>query len=169
MIYRIRHTSASAHTNYLVHLLKSVEPLLNQGRVFYITSRPCQLLFLRFQKNPLPFSLATSGSCFPENPVRPGVFRSGAHSTANRHLVNHFLSNQLKKFIKRFKRLALPKPPAARPVASREMRILQAAEKLSMAHERKILEPSVSTYANTLNRAYFDQLPITQGGATVSG
>ncbi|MFC4239071.1 hypothetical protein, partial [Marinobacter oulmenensis] len=50
LISRIRHTSASAHTNYLVHLLKSVEPLLNQGRVFYITSRPCQLLFAEISK-----------------------------------------------------------------------------------------------------------------------
>ena len=40
--------SASAHTNYLVNLLKSVERLLNQGRVFYITAPPCQRLFSMF-------------------------------------------------------------------------------------------------------------------------
>ena len=44
LIFRVRNTSASAHTNCLVNLLKSFEPSLNQGRTFYSESRPCQPL-----------------------------------------------------------------------------------------------------------------------------
>ena len=48
LIFRVRNTSASAHTNYLVHLLKSVELLLNRGCVFYMLPRCCQPLFEEF-------------------------------------------------------------------------------------------------------------------------
>ncbi|HET8802896.1 MAG TPA: hypothetical protein VFN01_17130, partial [Marinobacter sp.] len=49
LIFHIRNTSASAHTNYLVNFLKSVERLLNQGGVFYIVTPPCQpFVFRRF-------------------------------------------------------------------------------------------------------------------------
>jgi len=45
----------------LVNFLKSVEPLLNQGRVFYIESRPCQPLifsvFKLFQTRQKPSGL----------------------------------------------------------------------------------------------------------------
>ncbi|MDK8465929.1 hypothetical protein, partial [Marinobacter sp. SS13-12] len=43
---RIRNTSASAHTNYLVNFLKSVRGLPDQGGVFYIESLPCQPFIL---------------------------------------------------------------------------------------------------------------------------
>ncbi|MDI9245180.1 hypothetical protein, partial [Marinobacter sp. CHS3-4] len=44
LIFRIRNTSASAHTNYLVNFLKSSRelPFPDQGRVFYSESLPCQ-------------------------------------------------------------------------------------------------------------------------------
>ncbi|WP_225316834.1 MULTISPECIES: hypothetical protein, partial [Marinobacter] len=45
-IFRIRNTSASAHTNYLVNFLKSVRGLPDQGGVFYIESPPCQPFIL---------------------------------------------------------------------------------------------------------------------------
>jgi len=80
LIFRVRNTSASAHTNYLVNFLKSVEPLLNQGRVFYIESRPCQ---------PLIFSVFKSLKPAKNRPAY--CFKRGAHSTRNRYLVNRFL------------------------------------------------------------------------------
>lgn len=48
LIFRIRNTSASAHTNYLVNFLKSVRGLPDQGGVFYIESLPCQPLSEEF-------------------------------------------------------------------------------------------------------------------------
>ena len=91
LIFRVRNTSASAHTNYLVNFLKSVEPLLNQGRVFYIESRPCQPLifsvFKLFQtrQKPSGLLLQTRRAFYTELP-----------------LVNRFLKKSEIVFLQRF-------------------------------------------------------------------
>jgi len=75
----------------LVNFLKSVEPLLNQGRVFYIESRPCQ---------PLIFSVFKSLKPAKNRPAY--CFKRGAHSTLNRHLVNRFLKKAENHFLQSF-------------------------------------------------------------------
>ena len=65
LTFRIRNTSASAHTNYLVNFLKSVrsvESIPDQGRVFYIESPPCQPLSEEFKN--LKSSINSNG-CLP--------------------------------------------------------------------------------------------------------
>ena len=103
LIFRVRNTSASAHTNYLVNFLKSVERLLNQGRVFYIESRPCQ---------PLIFSVFKSLKSAKNRPAY--CFKRGAHSTLNRHLVNRFLKKSENHFLQSFQAVT----PSGRPCLS---------------------------------------------------
>ncbi|WP_288354136.1 hypothetical protein, partial [uncultured Marinobacter sp.] len=71
LIFRIRNTSASAHTNYLVNFLKSSRGLPDQGGVFYIESLPCQPFILtsvlnrktanKFKRLPFNFWSASVG------------------------------------------------------------------------------------------------------------
>ncbi|MEQ8182430.1 hypothetical protein, partial [Marinobacter salarius] len=78
LIFRIRNTSASAHTNYLVNFLKSVRGLPDQGGVFYIESLPCQPFILTSALNRktankfkrLPFNFWSASVAFPSKEMR---------------------------------------------------------------------------------------------------
>ncbi|WP_227520003.1 hypothetical protein, partial [Mangrovitalea sediminis] len=74
-----RNIPVSAHTNYLVNLLKSCELSLNQGRVFYIEPPPCQPFIFKWLR--YPKTLKNS---------RIKIRQSGAHFTLNHHLVNRY-------------------------------------------------------------------------------
>jgi hypothetical protein len=91
----------------LVNFLKSVEPLLNQGRVFYRESRPCQ---------PFVFSSFETLKTTKSHPAY--CFNRGAHSTPNRYLVNPSRKLFINRFPRKFKQLP-PPAPALRTVPVR--------------------------------------------------
>ncbi len=134
LIFRVRNTSASAHTNYLVNFLKSVEPLLNQGRVFYRESRPCQ---------PFVFSSFETLKTTKSHPAY--CFNRGAHSTPNRYLVNPSRKLFINRFPRKFKQLP-PPAPALRTVPVRSGAHSTAPRKTVNGLREKNSKSSVSTY-----------------------
>ena len=126
LIFRVRNTSASAHTNYLVNFLKSVEPLLNQGRVFYRESRPCQpFVFSSFE------TLKTTKLIRLTASIEARILlRTATLSTPP----GNFLSTVSQESSSSY----LPRLRPSGPSPSEVVRILQPHGKLSTACEKKI-------------------------------
>ena len=96
LIFRIRNTSASAHTNYLVNFLKSVRDLPDQGGAFYIESLPCQPFILTSALNRktankfkrLSFNFWPASVAFPSKEMR--ILQSPENVSTR--LINYFYS-----------------------------------------------------------------------------
>ncbi|MDO3721825.1 hypothetical protein QVZ43_08805, partial [Marinobacter sp. chi1] len=130
LIFRIRNTSASAHTNYLVNFLKNVEPLLIKAAYStvnrHLVNRCFEVIFEAFNKRS---NYSNRPACSEER---------GAHSTVNRRPVNHLFEElENSNFSNLFRQLPLPNRPRLASCPSEVGRILQPSGKLSTPDLRK--------------------------------